>query len=420
MLLRLLRGYFFKQKKITALVFLSVVMGTSVVSAIVTLSVGISEKVASELRSFGANIRVEPKIEGLASLSIKHEGFLREGDIKRINTIFWRHNITGIVPYLHKGVKIKAKNMEHVATISGVWFQHEMPLPDGGTFITGVRTVNPWWTVEGEWVGDGETDRIMLGASLSGKLGAALNDEITVRPDNGAFQNFRVSGIISTGGIEDEQAFADLSIVQRLTGLEDRVSMLLVSAVVTPMEPFAYKNPAEMSPIEYEKWYCTAYVTSVAKQIEEVVAGSKARPIWRIAEAEGNILRKLGTAVILLCLSVLASSCIGVSTTLIASLQIRVGEIGLMKALGADRYQIGLLFLSEALAIGLLGGIVAYFTAWCIRDMIGSRVFGTTAYETSLLLPITIGISIAICVFGYIIPLGRALRIKVKEALLEG
>lgn len=422
MLLRLLRGYFFKQKKITALVFLSVVMGTSVVSVIITLSLSISEKVASELRSFGANISVEPKIEGLASLSVKHEGFLKEADIKRIHTIFWRHNITGIVPYLHKKVKVrvKDKNIEDEAVISGVWFQHEIPLPYGRTFITGVRTVNPWWNVEGEWVRDGETDRIMLGASIAGRVGAALNDEITVRLDNGASQNFRVAGIISTGGIEDEQAFADLSVVQDLTGLEGKVSKVLVSAIVTPMEPFAYKNPAEMSPIEYEKWYCTAYVTSVAKQIEDVMTGSKARPVWRVAEAEGNILRKMETAIVLLCLAVLISACIGVSTTLIVSIRMREWEIGLMKALGADRYQIGLLFLSEALAIGLLGGIIAYFTAWGMRNMVGSRVFGATAHDSGLLLPVTISISIVICLLGYIIPLSRALRIRVKEALTEG
>ena len=40
-----------------------------------------------------------------------------------------------------------------------------------------------------------------------------------------------------------------------------------------------------MTATEYEKWYCTGYATTIAKQLEEVFHGSRARPIWQVAQA---------------------------------------------------------------------------------------------------------------------------------------
>ena len=106
----------------------------------------------------------------------------------------------------------------------------------------------------------------------------------------GRTQQFRVAGIVTTGGYEEEQLFAPLVTVQSLLQQQGKVSRVLVSALTVPMDDFGKKDPATMTKDEYEKWYCTAYVTSVAKNVEEVMAGSRAKPIWQIASAEGALL----------------------------------------------------------------------------------------------------------------------------------
>ena len=58
--------------------------------------------------------------------------------------------------------------------------------------------------------------------------------------------------------------------------------------------------PHTMSQTEYEKWYCTGYVTSIAKQLEEVFLGSTSRPIWPVAETEGKVLGRLKLLIYLL------------------------------------------------------------------------------------------------------------------------
>jgi len=101
----------------------------------------------------------------------------------------------------------------------------------------------------------------------------------------------------------------------------------------------ARKDPATMSKDEYEKWYCTAYVTSVAKNVEEVMAGSRAKPIWQIASAEGALLKKLNSVMLFLTILALGASATAVSTSLMASMAERSPEIALMKAVGADRFR---------------------------------------------------------------------------------
>ena len=90
---------FTKQKKAMALMVISVAMGTAVSASLITISLDIKSKVTRELRSFGANITIEPKVEGMADLA-GQKRFLREEDLPKAKAIFWRHNIVGVVPYL--------------------------------------------------------------------------------------------------------------------------------------------------------------------------------------------------------------------------------------------------------------------------------------------------------------------------------
>jgi putative ABC transport system permease protein len=139
-------------------------------------------------------------------------------------------------------------------------------------------------------------------------------------------QQFRLP-VVTTGGFEEEQLFAPLVTVQSLLHQQGKVSRVLVSALTVPMDEFGRKDPALMTKDEYEKWYCTAYVTSVAKNVEEVMAGSRAKPIWQIASAEGSLLLKLNSVMLLLTVLALAAAT-AVSTS--DGLMERSPEIALM------------------------------------------------------------------------------------------
>jgi len=412
MLFNIIGRSFLNQKKALALMVISIAVGTALAASLITISFEIDGKVSKELRSFGANIIVEPKIEGLADIS-GQKRYLRYEDIIKTKTIFWRHNILGIAPFLEKKASIKKGEKGSEVTLAGSWYEKSLPLPgENKTFPSGIRTVSPWWYLDGTW--PNTPDSAVVGRSVATRLGLKTGDTVSI--DN---KELKVTGILETGGPEDGQVFMDLENMQKLYGLDGKVSRVLVSALTTPMDEFAYKDPNTMSKAEYEKWYCTGYVTSIAKQVEEVFSGSRVRPVWQVAETEGKVLGRLRMLIYLLCFAALTASAIGVSTTMIMTLLRRIEEIGLMKALGAHRTKIISIFLSEGMIIGLIGGIFGYLLSLAVSQYIGRAVFDTGLEQRAILLPISIFNALVIAVAGTVLPIRRALRIM-PSVVLKG
>ncbi len=398
---------FLNQRKAMAVMIASVAVGAALTATLLALSFDISSKISKELRLFGANIVIQPKISGLAGLS-GQERYLREQDLPKAKTIFWRHNIQGIAPVL----------VIHDETLNvnllGTWYRHTLPLPgEKSGFEAGVASVMPWWSVEGAW--PSENDEVLAGAGVAQRLEKKIGDPVTLRG-----RGFRISGIVTTGGKEDDMFVADLGAVQKTAGLEGKVSRVFVSALATPMDEFAYKDPNAMTKNEYERWYCTGYVTSIARQLEEAFQGSTARPIWPVAETEGKVLGRLNLLIYLLSAVCLLAAALGVSTTMVVSLLRRTDEVALMKAIGADGFKTGVIFFAEALMIGLAGGVMGYLLSLCISDYVGLTVFGTALVQKAMLLPISLAVSVFISVLGVFLPVRRALKIKPALALKGG
>ncbi|VEC79567.1 Uncharacterised protein [Raoultella ornithinolytica] len=90
-----------------ALAVLTVFLATSLISALLAISIDIGDKMSRELKSYGANILIEPA--GLAALPalfseqsnpLASDDFLDESELANIKDIFWRNNIVGFAPML--------------------------------------------------------------------------------------------------------------------------------------------------------------------------------------------------------------------------------------------------------------------------------------------------------------------------------
>ncbi len=402
MLFRILKNSFLKRPKAIFLIFLSIAMGSAVATAFLGIAGEISHKMALELRSYGANILIEPS-------AAEGGGFLREEDLPKIKTVFWKYNITGFTPYLFGIAEFSAGGRKERGVVSGTWFTKQLEVPGEEFSIQGIKGIAPWWEVQGRWPED--ADEAIIGASLAKRLNISSGSDVTtiVRGGN---QKFRIVGVVTTGGYEEEQLFAPLVTVQSLLQQQGKVSRVQVSALTVPMDDFGKKDPTTMTKDEYEKWYCTAYVTSVAKNVEEVMAGSRAKPIWQIASAEGALLKKLNSVMLLLTVLALGASATAVSTSLMASMAERSPEIALMKAIGADRFQISSIFIGETLIISLAGGVSGYLLGGQLAELISRTVFNSTIASPLWLFPTAIISAFVVAIAGSIVPLRRALLIE--------
>jgi putative ABC transport system permease protein len=406
-LFRILKNSFLKRPKAVFLVFLSIAMGAAVATAFLGIAGEISHKMALELRSYGANILLEPS-------AVEGGGFLREDDLPKIKTVFWKYNITGFTPYLFGVAEFSAYGKKERGVVSGTWFAKQLEMPGEDPSVQGIKGIAPWWDVQGGWPAG--PDEAIVGATLAKRLGIVVGKELDATV-HGRTQRFHVVGVVTTGGYEEEQLFAPLITVQSLLQLQGKVSRVQVSALTVPMDDFGKKDPASMTKEEYEKWYCTAYVTSVAKNVEEVMAGSRAKPIWQIASAEGSLLKKLNNVMLLLTVLALVASATAVSTSLMASMAERNPEIALMKAVGADRYQISAIFVGETLIISIAGGVIGYLLGDQLAGIISRTVFNSSIVSPLWLFPTAIISAFVVALAGSVAPLRRALLIEPVRVL---
>lgn len=419
----MVKGALVRQRGRFFLIALTVALGVSLAAAMLNVMFDVGDKVNQELKAFGANITVAPKnasllndVYGVGSDS-GHKEYLNEEDLGKIKTIFWTNNIVAFTPMLNGTVSVNGQNVN----LTGTWFNYHMTLPTGDAFDTGVEEMKSWWQIDGDWPKD-NTDQVLVGQKLAESLQVKSGDTLSYRRADGTQGQFVIAGIVSGGGNEDNAILASLPVVQQALNLKGKVSEIEVSAITTPENDLARKaaaNPERLSQAEREIWYCTAYVSSIAFQIEEVVNNSSARPVRQIAESEGKILDKTQLLMLLITVLSLISAALGVSNLVSANVMERSREIGLMKALGAKNYEVILMILMETLIAGIAGGIVGYFIGMGFAQVIGYTVFGSAIANNIIVVPIVGALMVAVILLGSV-PAIRTLLSLQPASVLHG
>src|ERR1041385_2852312 len=183
MFLRLLFESFRRQKRRKTVALLAIALGMSIATAMIAVGNDIGDKISQELRSLGANLVITPvedtldvNIGGVDLKPASEGAFIPESDIAKIKGIFWGHNIKGYAPFLSQQGSFTSGHGNFKAELIGTYFAQPMKYGKE-EFATGVRSVNPWWTVEGEWpqdYSDWPADRVpdvLTGSKLAQSAG---------------------------------------------------------------------------------------------------------------------------------------------------------------------------------------------------------------------------------------------------------
>ena len=430
MLFRMIRGVLFHQKSKMLLIALTIALGASLATGMLNVVLGVEEKVNKELKNYGANIVVKPKDSSLLSdIYDVGEGaelntaYLREDELGRLKTIFWAFNIVDFTPFLDTRVQVPGGE---TVSITGTWFSHHLELPTGESLDAGVTGMRSWWDItEGRWLDEKEENasaQVMAGASLAERQGWHAGDVIRLMGSHGE-KDVAIVGIYDAGGDEDEQLFGPLDLVQSLTDRDGKVASIEVSALTTPDNELARRaarNPAALSSRDYETWYCTAYVSAICYQIQEVITGSVASAVRKVAESEGTILDKTKLLMILITALSLIGSALGISNLVTASVMERSKEIGLLKAIGARDRSITGVVMTEILITALLGFGAGYLMGFGFAQLIGQSVFGSSIDMDPKVAPIVAGLIALVTIAGSLPAIRMVLRLRPAEVLHGG
>ncbi len=431
MFVRILRDSLFRQKRRKAVVLFSVALGTSAAAALGDMALDVGDKISRELKAFGANLVVVPKesaqpvrIGGEDVSALRLPSYLPADQVVRVKDNFWKNNILAIAPVLEARGNARGRSFP----VLGTWFERRLTLGEHGeeTFLTGIRNLNPYWSVRGNWPEDlTETGRAadppeaLAGLRLAEALSLRPGDRLEVEA-SGRRASFTLAGILSAGGEEDGALLAPLEAVERLTGNPGRVSRILVSALTTP-ETAVYermgKNPKDLPPAEFEKWSCTPFVSSIAYEIERALPGSEAKVIRRVAQSEGRILQRISGLMILIALLAALGAALTVTSALTTSVLERRSEFGLLKAMGAGNSGVVGLLLAEAALLGLAGGLAGAGAGALLARWLSVSVFGTPVSIRPLALPLAVAAALAITFAGCILPARRIVRLRPFDLL---
>jgi putative ABC transport system permease protein len=430
------RGALFRQKGKMLMVAFTIALGASLATAMLNVMLDVGDKVNQELKTYGANINVLPRgasllddLYGVSEGSGVSDRYLSEDELGNIKTIFWAFNIVDFTPYLISRAEIfkqgagPAQNSS--VRIVGAWFNRHLELPTGEALDTGMRNMKRWWDVRGRWISDGDpgtpegSAAAMVGEEAAKRLGLELGDVFSARVGDRAM-DFTVQGIFSAGGDEDDTIFVSLAPAQELTNRPGQVSRVEVSALTTPdneLSRRAAQDPKGLSIKEWETWYCTAYVSAICYQIDEVITGAVSKPIRQVAESEGAILEKTQLLMLLITVLSLAGSALGISNLVTASVMERASEIGLLKAVGAQDLSVSVLVLTEILITGIAGGAIGYFAGLGFAQIIGRTVFNASIDIKPMVIPIVAVLVFFVTMAGSIPSIRLLLSLRPAEVL---
>jgi putative ABC transport system permease protein len=403
----------------------AVALGTLGATALGEVMLASGDRLAGELASYGANLELLPG-PGQATLAAARLPLVRR--------IFWRNNIAAMAPLYPLRLRLAvdrggeaggAAAPPVIAEVVGTWFHY--PLEPG--WRTGLPATRPTLRVAGRWPSDEPAAAAAAGGGeILAPAEAAIGRRLAARLHLGAGGRLQaslgarsvplaVTGVVTSGGEEDDQAFVPLAVVGGLAGQPGRFLRAEIFAQTNP-ESRNVRDPRSMTPSQYETWYCTAYPSSVAFQLHQALPEAEARVVHGVTAATAAVLGKLRGVLLALAVVALAGAALGVTAAMTATVLERRLEAGLMVAIGAARRRVVLFFLLEAALLGSFGGLLGGGLGLVAGRLLGAGALGVQVQWKPVLLPFAVLLGLIVAVLASAPPVWRALG-RYPAALLK-
>lgn len=412
MFFTIIKSSLLSSKDSKILVFLTIFLSVLLIACMLNITLKIGDEIAKELRSYGSNIVVFPssgslsiEIGGKEYSPLKNDDYLKENEIYKIKDIFWINNITAIAPFL----SVKDGKFD----IVGTYFNKNIVVNSDLNFTTGVVSLYPFWVVDGDYPSDDSLDEVLAGNKLGLKVGQIID------LGDGKIKA-KVTGILHGAEDYDFKLVSSLKLAQKLSNKPNLYDKAEVSAMTIPESDLSVKARRDLSSldaIEHDKWYCSAYVGSIAYQISESLANASAKAVLSVSEAQSAITKKIQSLMAVVSIISLIISSICITSLMSSEIYRRKKEIGLLKALGASNIMIYLQFVVEVFVVCLIASFFGALGGYACSFVIGYQIFNSFIGVSLIVLPLSVVFGLLICIFGSILPLRSVIHLLPAEVL---
>lgn len=333
--------------------------GTSIISSNISIMGTLKMLIAREMSSFGANMIVKRG---------KRETLKLE-DVYKIKEIFWKHNIVGLSPVkIMEGEIISPFQLKNQKFVF-VWMKETFKTSGGELIKTGIFDVFPSLKIKRI----SERNGIILPVSLSHLVDPEKNRFIELIID-GKLLRLPLSGYFS--GVD---RFFNLILLPfdyySFFKRGDEIDEIILNVVTVPEDDLSKKSPETMTKREYEKWYCTPYPTSVAKQIEEKLEGADVEILKEKLSVVYRIYRSLYRYLTFSLVLSLFAVTVGVFSVSLSSARAREKEGAIFKMLGAKSADIVFFFGFEVLMIMMISSLLSLPSSVFFLYITGKKIF---------------------------------------------
>jgi lipoprotein-releasing system permease protein len=225
----------------------------------------------------------------------------------------------------------------------------------------------------GDYIVEGSTrdlaqneNGILLGAGVAKKLSLKMGDVIQVSSTKGEIQPLKVVGLYQSGiaDIDNIQSYVNLKTAQRLMGESDNyITDINVKLYDLEKAPELAKEMAELFDL-------TAVDIQTANAQFET----------------GSSVRTMISYAVSITLLIVAG--FGIYNILNMLIYEKMNDIAILKATGFSGRDVKYIFISQAIIIGLIGGIIGLILGYSVSVIIDNTPFDTPALPTIKTFPV--------------------------------
>ena len=437
MFFTMLWGAVFRRRSRAMMAVIASLVGAATLFCLASVCVAVPRQMNEEMREYGANLIVTPsnatgKSQGIDSATMRAvTSLVTSGHSAKSAAYRYESVRVNSAPYTIAGVDAKSvRALNRHWNVTGDWSSAGnvmvgRDVADALGVKVGSRVTIAYRASDAQTSDSGESDKQSSKSDpqmsdspesdTQGADGADVDTQDTnshsAETGHHAMENgrvssdimdtdgteFRVSGIVDTGGNEDSIIYATTADVAKLAGSKRGADVVEYSVNAMGDD-------------------LNAIVGSINRNPNSAV---KAQTVTRITSSDTRIIAMLQTLFWIVSLVVLVLTLVGVGTTISSIVSQRRNEIGLRKALGADAHAIGVEFYVESGIYGLIGGLLGTAIGYALARILCVTVFDRALGFNWLLGIASLLLSVLIAVVASIPPVRRATRIDPAIVLRE-
>ena len=369
---------------------LSIIVGATILSGLVTIYYDVPRQMSSEFRNYGANVILSPNTDD----------FITDIEIEEAINRIPSNSVEGYTPYRYENTLV-----------------NNMPVTMAGINFKSIEKTSPYWSLNGRK--PEKNGEVLIGKKVANTFDFSVGNKMVLKT-----KEKEVTSDIEALITEDDFTYD----VDGIKYVDRELSLDIVGILETggTEEEYIYLNYNDVSFITFSNRGYDLVELSISgtsdklKSYVDLINSNSvslnAKLVKRVTESESSVLTKLQSLVFIVTVVVLILTMICVATTMTAVIAERRKEIGLRKALGASNKDISKEFMFEGMVLGTIGGIFGSILGYIFALIISLNVFSSAITFRPLLVPITIIAAIIVSALSCLIPVKTA--VKVEPALV--